>query len=249
MADKQPGSIARLARSYRRLFYPNFALVRAALRDIRKSIPIDRVSTILDVGAGACPYRELIARVWNIDRYLAVDLDPTDTTEVVADARRLPVASNSVDMVVSFDVIQHIPFADVAVSEMYRILKPGGILIISFPFMYSECDFRDFYRWTIDGMTLELERRNFSVLWSRRRGGTMYMLGSMLLWGAQHLLPGARDGWRTRPGIRAYARAALSYLFALPVIPIAWIGLLIDRAFPSRDVYMGAVMAAQKIEV
>lgn len=43
------------------------------------------------------------------------------------------IVSNSIDCVVSADTIEHIPDVYVAVAEMCRVLRPGGVLIINTP--------------------------------------------------------------------------------------------------------------------
>ena len=52
---------------------------------------------------------------------------------VRADARRLPVKSDSADLVISFDVLEHIVEDNVAAAEMCRALRPGGVAIIAVP--------------------------------------------------------------------------------------------------------------------
>jgi SAM-dependent methyltransferase len=54
-----------------------------------------------------------------------------------ADARTLPVADGSVDLVVAFDVLEHIVEDDRAIAEMHRVVKPGGVILIAVP-----CDIR-----------------------------------------------------------------------------------------------------------
>lgn len=50
-----------------------------------------------------------------------------------ADATRLPVASGSLDLVVAFDVLEHIADDDAAAGEIRRVLRPGGTALIAVP--------------------------------------------------------------------------------------------------------------------
>jgi len=46
---------------------------------------------------------------------------------------RIPLADGVADVVTSFTVLEHVPDEEAALAEMYRVLKPGGRLIISVP--------------------------------------------------------------------------------------------------------------------
>jgi SAM-dependent methyltransferase len=50
-----------------------------------------------------------------------------------ADARCLPIASGSVDLVVAFDVLEHIVEDKQAAAEISRVLRPGGTALIAVP--------------------------------------------------------------------------------------------------------------------
>ncbi|MEU3570939.1 class I SAM-dependent methyltransferase [Kitasatospora sp. NPDC036755] len=50
-----------------------------------------------------------------------------------ADARKLPVADGAVDLVVAFDVLEHIEEDDEAMAEIHRVLRPGGVALIAVP--------------------------------------------------------------------------------------------------------------------
>lgn len=52
---------------------------------------------------------------------------------VRTDATRLPLADGSVEVVTSFETIEHVPDARALVSELRRVLQPGGTLILSTP--------------------------------------------------------------------------------------------------------------------
>jgi ubiquinone/menaquinone biosynthesis C-methylase UbiE len=53
---------------------------------------------------------------------------------IQADAMNMPFADNSIDYIISSEVIEHLPNPEKFVVEMYRILKPNGKIIISTPY-------------------------------------------------------------------------------------------------------------------
>ncbi len=56
-----------------------------------------------------------------------------DSTRVVGSVLELPFSDNTFDYVVSSEVIEHVPTPLNAITEMHRVLKPGGQLIITTP--------------------------------------------------------------------------------------------------------------------
>ena len=57
-----------------------------------------------------------------------------DSVDVeVADVRELPFPDNAFDLVVCFEVIEHISEQDRALDELVRVLAPGGVLLVSSP--------------------------------------------------------------------------------------------------------------------
>ena len=84
------------------------------------------------------------------------------------DATALPVADGSLDLVVAFDVLEHILDDDSAVSEVKRALRPGGTFLIAVPAdprLWSEHDVAVDHvrRYTRPTLTGVLERGGFDV--------------------------------------------------------------------------------------
>jgi len=117
------------------------ALLARALRRLAKAGRPP--GTALDIGAaGGGNTRVLRERGW---RAVAVEYnaDGAELTRqrgldvVRADARCLPFSSASLDLVVAFDVLEHIEDDDVAAAEIRRVLRPGASALIAVP-----CDMR-----------------------------------------------------------------------------------------------------------
>jgi ubiquinone/menaquinone biosynthesis C-methylase UbiE len=97
-------------------------------------------SLILDVGAGTAPYRPLFAHC----TYKTTDACPLEErqnrsgkayTEIdyVCDVACIPVPDASFDVLICTEVLEHIPEPIEAIREFGRIVKPGGIVLLSAP--------------------------------------------------------------------------------------------------------------------
>jgi SAM-dependent methyltransferase len=62
------------------------------------------------------------------------------------DSERLPAAAESMDIVMSFDVFEHIPDTDSHLREVHRVLKPGGYYLFQTPNKWTNAVFETF-RW------------------------------------------------------------------------------------------------------
>lgn len=56
----------------------------------------------------------------------------------VGDALRLPYADNSFDVVVMSEILEHIPSDEAAITEMVRVLRPGGVAAVTVPRYWPE---------------------------------------------------------------------------------------------------------------
>jgi SAM-dependent methyltransferase len=88
---------------------------------------------VLDVGSADGP-----SVVWLKDHdgmHVTLDIDPRglDTGGVCGSALDLPFADDSFDVVSAFDVVEHCEPESVAMSELARVLSPGGTIMISVP--------------------------------------------------------------------------------------------------------------------
>jgi SAM-dependent methyltransferase len=86
------------------------------------------------------------------DRLINVNIGPFPNVDVVADAHQLPYADESVDVVYSEAVFEHLHSPNKAAEEIFRVLKPGRRIFICTPFMFPYHGYPHHYQnYTISG--------------------------------------------------------------------------------------------------
>jgi len=152
---------------------------------------IDRHATgrILDIGAGFGTYRAVLERCG--DSYIGVDTQLYNTTlDILADGRQLPFASNQFDTIFCSQVLEHTPEPWQLLGEAYRVLCPGGVLILSVPHLsYIHAAPEDYYRYTNYGLTFLLRQVGFERVEVQPAGGILSLAGGMLQSVCLALLP------------------------------------------------------------
>lgn len=117
--------------------------------------------TVLDMGCGTMPYRPLFTS--RGARYLGADID--GTPDILIDAQgALPLADESVDFVVSFQVLEHVRDVAGYLSTIRRVLRTGGSMFLSthgvWPYHPHPTDY---WRWTREGLRVTLEDAGFKI--------------------------------------------------------------------------------------
>lgn len=111
---------------------------------IGKYLPNLRSLTLLDCGAGGGAFASEMSddlQVTAMDDHeeslelLRATLPPRDV--VRGECTQIPFPEGSFDIVTALDVLEHIPDDRKAVAEMIRVLKPGGLLILTVPALMS----------------------------------------------------------------------------------------------------------------
>jgi SAM-dependent methyltransferase len=88
----------------------------------------------------------------------------------------------SFDTVLCTSVLEHVDNAEAAVGEMVRILRPGGRLLITVPFLYPTHEPPyDFWRTTHWGLRSVLERHGLEVTDVAAQGGPILLVAHYLI--------------------------------------------------------------------
>lgn len=154
---------------------------------------------LIDVGAGA-GNRSTYERLGY--EYIASDISFNSgqrahremaDVDLVADSHRMPLRSNSAEVVVSTAVLEHVYCPPLTVGEVYRMLKPGGLFIGNCSFLEAE-HFDSQYHHTHLGLYRLLTHAGFKVLhifpgvsmWELHSGSIYFSLPGNELLGRLH---------------------------------------------------------------
>ncbi len=222
----------RAYRHYRWFSSPERMRMRATVRRWIRNCP-DR-GRILEVGGGTSALRPVIEREVAGVRYLSGDIAPTDNTSLVLDALALPVRDDSLDAVLALEVLEHVPQPARMVAEAARVLVPGGILVITTPFMFGVHDFRDYFRYTPLGFSSLLEPAGLELSEVVLRGGTFVSVVGLLRALIRNAILGDPEDWRAR-GARKKVMWALVTILEMPWVPLMWLSLGLDRVLDRQS--------------
>jgi len=114
----------------------------------------------LDFGARRGKYKTLLSSA--SAEYVALDMFPNPNVDIVGDLHNTNLPENSFDTVVCTQVLEHVNQPFDVVKEIYRLLKLGGVCILTAPFMHPHhADPVDNYRFTKEGLENIFSTNNF----------------------------------------------------------------------------------------
>lgn len=130
---------------------------------IAESLPYKGL--VVDLGCGTGQYKDIILK--SAKSYIGVDWEncshDKNKIDVFADLNeKLPFNDEFADTIVSFQVMEHLPDPNHFLSECNRILKKGGAIFITVPFMWHIHEQpNDYYRFTRYGLSYLFKKNGF----------------------------------------------------------------------------------------
>ncbi|ETP71073.1 methylase involved in ubiquinone/menaquinone biosynthesis [Lachnospiraceae bacterium JC7] len=170
---------------YKRIaFWTNpFYFVRLHLYEAIKDYAPKLGGVVMDFGCGAKPYKSLFK---SCTKYVGVDISTSghdhsnEDVDIFYDGKHIPFEDEYFDNVFSSEVFEHIARPEDILSEIRRVLKKGGYLLVTVPFVWNEHEIPyDYKRYTSFGIKNLLESSGFEFVEQKKSTNYIEMIYQM----------------------------------------------------------------------
>jgi SAM-dependent methyltransferase len=204
----------------RRSTLDSFGNRRLILAALRGSLP--RFSgVVLDVGCGHKPYKSLLLSPSSQAlRYIGLDLPANlyGSPGLEWDGRTIPLADATVESVLLTEVLEHCPQRDEVLKEIARVMKPGGFVFVTVPFIWPIHTVpHDEYRYTPFALRRLLDAAGFPNAKIEATGGRHAVLALTL------------GLWVRRRPLTSRRQVLMRDVLSLMLWPVIWLLLRLDR--------------------
>ncbi|MDI6779053.1 MAG: class I SAM-dependent methyltransferase [Bacteroidota bacterium] len=161
----------------------DYLVMQPLIKWLRDIAPRYASGALLDFGCGNKPYYQFFET--RVDKYIGVDVEQNENNSVdhvINSNAPLPFSDNSVNTVLSTQVLEHTSEPDDYIKEISRVLKPGGHFILTCPgsYMLHE-EPNDYFRYTEYGLKHLLKKNNLDVIRIDTAGGAWRLMGQIFL--------------------------------------------------------------------
>ena len=186
---------------------------------------------LLDLGCGGQPYRDVFNHV---ERYIGLDLPPNRRVDVHGDGVALPFKDAVFDTVLCNEVLEHVPEPARLMAEVARVLKPGGVLLLTTPQTWGlHMEPYDFYRYTKYGLRYLAEKSGLEVIEVAPTCGLWATLAQRFADTVIYTYAVGRSRWVVE-------------ILSLLLAPVLMVGYGLDKLFGKQGDALDNVMIARR---
>jgi SAM-dependent methyltransferase len=218
------------------IFLNPFYIARKALFNSVRALAPSLKGKLLDVGCGSKPYRNL----FTVDEYIGMEIESTQYKEtktdidVFYDGNTFPFPDSTFDSILCNQVLEHVFNPEHFLNEIQRVLKPGGQILLTVPFVWDEHEQPwDYARYSSFALKHLFEQHGFEMLQQIKtvnNVGVIYQLINGYLY--------KKTKWNRFLRI-------FTTVFIMPGFTLS--GLILGAILPSNnDLYLDNVILARK---
>lgn len=148
---------------------------------------------VLDIGGEKKDNRsKFVPPLSRVKSWTSVNIDADTGADIIAPAERIPLDDGCADWVIMTELLEHVPDPPAVLKEASRLLKSGGKILITMPFLYQvHGDPHDYARWTADMMRRNVEAAGLQVKSLEPMGGLFCVIYDLL---RAHVYRSYQDG-------------------------------------------------------
>jgi SAM-dependent methyltransferase len=181
-------------KKFRPGFSNAFYFIRNALYKKIEQYAPELNGRLLDFGCGSKPYQSLFI---NASQYIGLDYESeghshtSESIDVMYDGKTIPFPDEHFDSVFSSEVFEHIFNLEEILPEIKRVMKKGGKILITCPFVWNEHEVPvDYARYTQFALKHLLEKNGFEILVQEKSGDfTMAIYQMRMIYFNDHFIP------------------------------------------------------------
>ncbi len=152
------------------IFFNPFYIARRNLAFAISELSANIHGRLLDVGCGTKPYRAL----FHVESYRGLDIDSPITrglgiADDLYDGKGFPYQDGTFNSVLCNQVLEHVFNPDEFLAEINRVMKSGGKLLLTVPFVWDEHEQPyDYARYSSFGLKALLEKNGFIIITQKK---------------------------------------------------------------------------------
>lgn len=152
----------------------------------------------------------------SVEKWIFADIVADHQPDIVLDVSNMKetISTNTIETILAAELFEHVAEIELALKECFRVLKKGGRLIVTVPFLFPvHADPNDYQRWTAQKWHKELEKTGFLIEKIEVSGYFMKIFADLSL-----------TFWRQLPRPLSYIKYPLMPFYSLLTLFDTWSG-------------------------